>query len=160
MGDAVQLQLLVGPVVPLPPPRDVLDAVRSVKVESGSGDAQSGFELTFALTNRSPLHALFLLSGGASIPILRVVVAVPERLPAARLYAEEADSRLFGPEVFVCEARLLDVAVTEARRRVLDVIEVLQRVTRGHRVLPFGFPDQAGLSTRGNSRRERMSSLR
>lgn len=79
MGEAVQLHLLVGPVVPLPAPREVLDAVRSVKVETGSGETQSGFELTFTLSNRSPLHTLFLLSGSASIPILRVVVAVTLR---------------------------------------------------------------------------------
>lgn len=76
MPDVVRLQLLVGPVVPLPAPREVLDAVREVKVESTSGETQSGFELTFSLSNRSPLHTLFLLTGGSSIPILRVVIAV------------------------------------------------------------------------------------
>jgi len=72
----VRLQLFVGPVVPIPAPSEVLDALQEVKVESGSGDAQSGFELTFTLSNRSPLHTLFLLTGGAGIPLLRVVVAV------------------------------------------------------------------------------------
>jgi hypothetical protein len=71
----VRLQLLVGPV-PLPVPRAVLDAVQEVKVESGSGETQSGFEITFRLSNRSPLHTLFLLTGGAGIPVLRVVIAV------------------------------------------------------------------------------------
>lgn len=72
----VRLQLFVGPVVPVPAPREVLDALQQVTVESGSGGAQSGFELTFQVSRRSPLHTLFLLSGGASIPVLRVVVAV------------------------------------------------------------------------------------
>lgn len=72
----VRLHLFVGPAVPVPAPRVVLDALTEVTVESGSGDAQSGFELTFALEKNSPLHTLFLLTGGASIPILRVVVAV------------------------------------------------------------------------------------
>jgi hypothetical protein len=71
----VRLQLLVGPV-PVPVPRAVLDAVQEVKVESGSGETQSGFEITFRLSNRSPLHTLFLLTGGSSIPVLRVVIAV------------------------------------------------------------------------------------
>jgi hypothetical protein len=62
--------------VPLPAPREVIDAVQEVKVESGSGEAQSGFELTFRLSNRSPLHTLFLLTGGSGIPIFRVVIAV------------------------------------------------------------------------------------
>src|SRR5687768_3313998 len=76
MAEPVRLQLLVGPAVPLPAPRAVLDAIQSVKVESSSGETQSGFELTFSISNRSPLHTLFLLTGGSSIPILRVVVAV------------------------------------------------------------------------------------
>ena len=76
MPDALRLQLLIGPGVPVPAPREVVEAVQEVKVESGSGDTQSGFELTFSLSNRSPLHTLFLLTGGASIPILRVVVAI------------------------------------------------------------------------------------
>src|SRR6266536_5996184 len=78
MNDAVRLQLLVGPV-PIPVPREVLDAVQEVKVESGSGETQSGFEITFRLSNRSPLQTLFLLTGGAGIPVLRVVIAVTLR---------------------------------------------------------------------------------
>jgi hypothetical protein len=66
----------MGPGIPIPAPRAVIDAVQEVKVESGSGETQSGFELTFRLSNRSPLHTLFLLTGGSSIPIFRVVIAV------------------------------------------------------------------------------------
>jgi hypothetical protein len=76
MADPVRLQLLAGPGVAVPVPREVLDALVEVKVESSAGDTQSGFELTFRISNRSPLQTLFLLSGGSSIPILRVVVAV------------------------------------------------------------------------------------
>src|SRR5690349_17313029 len=36
----------------------------------------SGFELTFMLGTRSPLQIIFLLSGGAAIPLIRVVIAV------------------------------------------------------------------------------------
>jgi hypothetical protein len=79
MRDAVRLQLLIGPGVPIPAPREALEAVQEIQVESGSGDTQSGFELTFSLSNRSPLHTLFLLTGGAGIPILRVVVALTVR---------------------------------------------------------------------------------
>src|SRR3954447_1155008 len=80
MADAqVRLQLLIGPGIPVPVPREVLDAVQEVKVESGSGAAQSGLELTFRLSNRSPLHTVFLLTGGSAIPILRVVIAVTVR---------------------------------------------------------------------------------
>lgn len=72
----VQLTLMIGPAVPVPAPREILDALESVQVVSQSGDAQSGFELTFGLSKRSPLHTIFLLSGGAAIPILRVVIVV------------------------------------------------------------------------------------
>jgi len=76
MLDRIHLTLLIGPAVPVPVPRDVLDALERVEVASHSGGTQSGFELTFSLSKRSPLHTLFLLTGGATIPIVRVVVAV------------------------------------------------------------------------------------
>jgi hypothetical protein len=76
MRNGVRLQLYTGPAVPIPAPRFVMDALQTVTVQSGAGATASGFELTFEVSNRSPLHTLFLLSGGASIPILRVVIAV------------------------------------------------------------------------------------
>jgi hypothetical protein len=72
----VRLQLYTGPAVPIPAPKEVTDALREVTIESGSGGTQSGFELVFDVDSKSPLVTLFLLTGGASIPILRVVVAV------------------------------------------------------------------------------------
>jgi hypothetical protein len=66
----------MGPGIPTTPPRSVLDAVQEVKVESGSGETQSGFELTFKIPNNSPLQTLFLLTGGSSVPIFRVVIGV------------------------------------------------------------------------------------
>jgi hypothetical protein len=76
MAEPVRLQLLMGPGIPTTPPRSVLDAVQEVRVESGSGETQSGFELTFKIPNTSPLQTLFLLTGGSSIPIFRVVIGV------------------------------------------------------------------------------------
>ncbi|HEV8250457.1 MAG TPA: hypothetical protein VGQ15_10835 [Gaiellaceae bacterium] len=76
MNSAVRLQVLAGPGIPRAMSRSALDALQEVKVESNSGDAQSGFELTFRISNRSPLHTLFLLSGGTSIPAYRFVIAV------------------------------------------------------------------------------------
>jgi hypothetical protein len=72
----VRLQLYTGPAVPIPAPKEVTDALREVTIQSGSGGTQSGFELVFDVESKSPLVTLFLLTGGASIPILRVVVAV------------------------------------------------------------------------------------
>ncbi len=75
-ANGIQLSLLIGPV-PMPAPREVLDALVSVKVEMGSGDAQSGFELAFDLPARSPLRTLFLISGGGGgVPLMRVVLVV------------------------------------------------------------------------------------
>jgi hypothetical protein len=66
------LTLLVGPVVPVPVPKVVLDALKSVQVTVAAGSA-SGFQLSFTLNNRSPLHTLFLIAG-AQTPLLRVII--------------------------------------------------------------------------------------
>ncbi|WP_372015274.1 hypothetical protein [Pseudoxanthomonas sp. 10H] len=72
----IKLKLLIGPV-PVPAPREVVEALVSAKVEAGSGDTQSGFELTFELPARSPLRTLFLLGGGGGgVPLMRVVLVV------------------------------------------------------------------------------------
>lgn len=75
MKGPVRLSLFVGPAVPLPAPRVVIDAVRSLKVTTTS-DGPSAFQLEFELDKRSPLHTLFLLAGGAAPPLLRVVIAI------------------------------------------------------------------------------------
>jgi hypothetical protein len=69
------LTLMIGPAVPVPVPKEVLDALTSVQVVT-STDRSSGFELVFTLSNNSPLQTLFLLSGGSSIPLVRVVIVV------------------------------------------------------------------------------------
>lgn len=75
MLKGIHLTLLIGPGVPVPVPRDVLEALTSVKVTTSTA-GPSGFELTFNLSNRSPLHTLFLVAGGALPPIMRVIVIV------------------------------------------------------------------------------------
>ena len=75
MQGGVRLSLFIGPV-PIPAPQFVVEALTSAKVESGSGEGQSGFELTFELPARSPLKTIFLLTGGGSLPLMRVVLAV------------------------------------------------------------------------------------
>jgi hypothetical protein len=76
MVKGIHLTLMIGPAVPIPVSQEVLDALTSVQVNTYSGDTTSGFELTFKLSNRSPLHTLFLLTGGACIPIVRVIIVV------------------------------------------------------------------------------------
>lgn len=76
MSKGINLTLMIGPAIPVPVPREMLDALVRVQIATASGDTHSGFELTFSLSNRSPLHTLFLLSGGASIPVVRVIILV------------------------------------------------------------------------------------
>lgn len=75
----IQLTLLVGPLVPLPVPRVVLDALQSVEVRTSAGNA-SGFQLTFTITARSPLNTIFLLAAGSNTgmatPPLRMLLIV------------------------------------------------------------------------------------
>ena len=53
-------QLLIGPAVPVPAPREVIDALtRASRSSPDSGDAQSGFQLTFGdLEPLAAAHAL------------------------------------------------------------------------------------------------------
>jgi hypothetical protein len=75
MLKGVHLTLMIGPLVPLPVPQTVLDALTSVTVTTDDS-GKSGFQLSFTLSNRSPLHTLFLLTGGSPLPILRVIIVV------------------------------------------------------------------------------------
>lgn len=75
MIGGVNLSLYIGPV-PIPAPREVVESLVHAKVDTGSGAAQSGFELTFELPARSPLRTLFLLTGGGAVPLMRVVLVV------------------------------------------------------------------------------------
>jgi len=71
----VHLTLLVGPVVPVPVPQAVLDALTQIEVVAPD-EAAGAFTLQFTLSVQSPLHTLFLLSGGGVVPLLRVIVVV------------------------------------------------------------------------------------
>ena len=73
MFKGIYLTLLVGPVIPLPVPQVVLDALTSVTVTNDTAETGSGFELAFTLSNRSPLHTVFLLAAG-NTPLLRVIL--------------------------------------------------------------------------------------
>ncbi len=74
MIKGINLTLMVGPAVPVPVPRAVLESLSKVEVTAAAGDTESGFDLTFEIEKNSPLGTLFLVSGGAGIPLLRVVI--------------------------------------------------------------------------------------
>jgi hypothetical protein len=67
------LTLLAGPMVAVPVPKPVTDALTSAEVNISDTGA-SGFQLTFSLADRSPLQTLFLLASGAPIAMLRVIL--------------------------------------------------------------------------------------
>ena len=73
----VQLSLMIGPVVPLPVPRDVIDALQSIEVTHNT-DAPSGFQLTFTLDSKSSLNTLMLLLPimGPAVQVVRVIITV------------------------------------------------------------------------------------
>jgi hypothetical protein len=73
VASSLYLTLLVGPVVPLPAPKPVVDALTSVTVTT-SATGRSGFQLSFTLADRSILQALFLLAPPGVE--LRVVIIV------------------------------------------------------------------------------------
>ena len=75
MFKGINLTLMIGPAVPVPVPQEILEALTSIEVKTTTEGA-SGFKLTFNLNNSSPLHTLFLVSGGSSIPLVRVMIIV------------------------------------------------------------------------------------
>jgi hypothetical protein len=79
MSDAVHLTLLMGPVVPIPIPRVVIDALQTVTVTTAAG-SPSGFQLEFEFANDSALNTLFLIAAGtnssSATPPLRIILVV------------------------------------------------------------------------------------
>ena len=73
MLEGVHLTLLVGPVVAVPVPREVLEALTAVEVTE-QDEGVGGFSLTFTMSNRSILPTLFMVAGGSPIPVVRVVL--------------------------------------------------------------------------------------
>src|SRR5262245_53014941 len=71
----VALELWIGPAVPVKASREVIKAVQSVTVIN-SATGPDAFQISFEVSNQSPLNVLFLLSGGAALPLVRTVVAV------------------------------------------------------------------------------------
>lgn len=69
------LQLMIGPGVPIPVGRDVVDALVSATVTNNT-TGPSVFQLSFAINARSPLNTLFLIGSGAQLPIVRVCLVV------------------------------------------------------------------------------------
>jgi len=69
------MTLYIGPAVPVPASQTVMDALQSVEVTQSAG-SHGAFQLRFSLSTNSPLHTIFLVSGGAVPPLVRVVIVV------------------------------------------------------------------------------------
>jgi hypothetical protein len=74
MLQGIHLTLLIGPLVPIPAPQSVIDALISAKVTSGTD--RSGFQLTFAVSRRSPLLTTMLPAGYFDPMVTRVILIV------------------------------------------------------------------------------------
>jgi hypothetical protein len=74
MLKGVHLTLLVGPAVPVPVPKVMLDALTEVEVTNGV-ESPGGFRLTFSLSTRSVLHSAFLVAATRT-PLMRVMIVI------------------------------------------------------------------------------------
>lgn len=77
MAGAIHLSLLIGPIIPIPVPALMIDALDSVTATS-SADSNSGFQLRFKVNSKSELNTIFLIAAGQNtnvgMPPLRVVL--------------------------------------------------------------------------------------
>ncbi|HEY0334522.1 MAG TPA: hypothetical protein VGC74_12560 [Stenotrophomonas sp.] len=74
MLQGIHLTLMIGPAVPMPVPRAVVDALQSVEVTSGRDRA--GFQLTFSVAKDSLLLSTLLPAGYFDPLLTRVIVMV------------------------------------------------------------------------------------
>jgi hypothetical protein len=74
MLKGIHLTLLIGPAVPVPAPQSVVDALSAVQVTSSKD--RSGFQLTFAISKKSPLLTTMLPAGYFDPIVTRVIVVV------------------------------------------------------------------------------------
>jgi hypothetical protein len=80
MLKGIHLTLMMGPVVPVPVPRVVLDSLRGVSVTTSTGSA-SGFQLTFTLGKNSAINQTMLPAGFFDPQIRVVIIATMNGMP-------------------------------------------------------------------------------
>ena len=73
MLKSVQFTLMMGPIIPVPVPRVVLDSLSNVEVKE-EDVGSSGFQLVFSIDKQSPLQILFLLTGGMPLLFMRCIL--------------------------------------------------------------------------------------
>lgn len=79
LTQGITLTLLMGPIIPVPAPRVVMDALESVTVTTAAGST-SGFQMSFQFSSKSELNTIFLIAAGTNTsvgtPPLRVMLVV------------------------------------------------------------------------------------
>jgi hypothetical protein len=73
MLSGVQLTLMIGPALPVPAPKPVMEALQSIQVTSSKD--KSGFQLTLMMSKQSPLQ-IMLAAGYFDPMITRVIIVV------------------------------------------------------------------------------------
>ena len=74
MVKGIHLTLMIGPAVPVPAPKSVVEALTDIQVNSGKD--QSGFQLTFTVAKKSPLLTTMLPAGYFDPIATRVIIVV------------------------------------------------------------------------------------
>lgn len=76
----IRLSVLLGPIVPVPLPRQMVEALTSVQIRNAAGQP-SGFQLTFAFGDKSTLDSLLLLLAAAGPTIRSIIIATVNGIP-------------------------------------------------------------------------------
>lgn len=74
MLKGINLTLMIGPAVPIPAPKVVVDSLTGVQVNNGG--ERGGFQLTFSVSKTSPLLTTMLPAGYFDPMITRVIIIV------------------------------------------------------------------------------------
>ena len=80
MPDRLSVTLLVGPTIPVPAPRAIVDALTGIEVQTGT-QQRSGFQLTLTLAKGSDLSRVMLPAGYFDPGIRVVIVATINGIP-------------------------------------------------------------------------------
>lgn len=79
LAKGIQLTVMIGPIVPIPVPQMVLDALDSVEITSAAGSV-SGFQMNLQFSSKSELNTFFIIAGamnsGPATPPLRVILII------------------------------------------------------------------------------------
>jgi hypothetical protein len=79
MLKGVHMTMLIGPLIPIPIPESITDAMQTVSVDQSEN--QTTFQISFRIGKRSVLQTIFLLTGGVPLPLRVVLIATMNGIP-------------------------------------------------------------------------------